>query len=236
MRITHRFARGESPPKKRILGGPGRLQGDARAREATPRLEFFYDYSSPWTYLAFTRIEKLCHTTGAELIWRPILVGGIFNTVNPSVYQAREHPVPAKARYMMKDLGDWAAFCGVKIRFPPTVFPVNSVKALRGALVALEHGRISSYSGAVFASYFGDDLDISRDEVLRPLVERVGLDPTEYFDRINRADYKERIRANTDECVRRGGFGSPTMFVGDDMYFGNDRLELVERALRRTAG
>ena len=197
------------------------------------RLEFFYDYSSPWTYLAFARIERLCEATGAELIWRPILVGGIFNTANPSVYQARASPVPVKARYTLKDLGDWAAVRGVKIVFPPSVFPVNSVKALRGALVALEHGRISPYSHAVFASYFGEDLDISRDEVLRPIVDRVGLDPTEYFEKINRPDYKNRIRANTDECMRRGGFGSPTMFVGDDMYFGNDRLELVERALRR---
>ena len=197
------------------------------------KLEFFYDYSSPWTYLAFARIEDLCQATGTELVWRPILVGGIFNTINPSVYQAREVPVPAKARYMLKDLGDWAAVRAVQIKFPPTVFPVNSVKALRGALVALEHERISSYSRAVFASYFGDDLDISRDEVLQPIVERVGLDPREYFEKINRSEYKDRIRANTDECVRRGGFGSPTMFVGDDMYFGNDRLELVERALRR---
>ncbi len=195
-------------------------------------LEFFFDYSSPWTYLAFTRIEALCRATGAELVWRPILVGGIFNTVNPSVYEQRQRPVPAKARYMLKDLRDWAAFRGVRIVFPPSVFPVNSVKALRGALVALEHGLVSSYSAAVFASYFGDDRDISRDEVLRPIVERVGLDPAEYFAKIDRPDYKDRIRANTEECVRRGGFGSPTMFVGDDMYFGNDRLVLVERALR----
>ena len=200
---------------------------------AAPKVEFFYDYSSPWTYLAFTRIEDLCRATGAELVWRPILVGGIFNTVNPSVYESRQHPVPVKARYMLKDLGDWAAYCGVKIAFPPSVFPVNSVKALRGALVALEHGRISTYSAAVFASYFGDDLDISRDEILQPIVERVGLDAAEFFEKIDRPDYKQHIRANTDECMRRGGFGSPTMFVGADMYFGNDRLPLVERALRR---
>ena len=201
----------------------------------TPTLEFFYDYSSPWTYLAFTRIEALCRDIGADIAWRPILVGGIFNTVNPSVYESRERPVPPKARYMLKDLGDWAAYCGVKIVFPPSVFPVNSVKALRGALVALEHGCISAYSAAVFAAYFGDDRDISRDEVLRPIVARAGLDPDEYFDKIGRPDFKDRIRANTDECMRRGGFGSPTMFVGDDMYFGNDRLPLVERALRAAA-
>jgi 2-hydroxychromene-2-carboxylate isomerase len=196
-------------------------------------LEFFYDYSSPWTYLAFTRIEELCRNVGAELMWRPMLVGGIFNTVNPSVYETRARPVPLKARYMLKDLHDWAAYCGVKITFPPAVFPVNSVKALRGALVALEHGCISPYSAAVFAGYFGDDLDISRDEILRGIVERVGLDADAFFAAIGRQDYKDRIRANTDECVRRGGFGSPTMFVGDDMYFGNDRLPLVEHALRR---
>jgi 2-hydroxychromene-2-carboxylate isomerase len=107
------------------------------------KVEFFYDYSSPWTYLAFTRIEELCRGHGAELEWRPILVGGIFNTVNPSVYESRERPVPAKARYMAKDLKDWADYYGLTIRFPPSVFPVDSVKSLRGALVALEQGVIS---------------------------------------------------------------------------------------------
>jgi 2-hydroxychromene-2-carboxylate isomerase len=198
---------------------------------ATPKLEFFYDYSSPWTYLAFSQVEELCRRAGAELEWRPILVGGIFNTVNPSVYESRERPVPAKARYMLKDIGDWAKLYGLKILFPPTIFPVNSVKALRGALVALERGRISAYSSEVFRSYWSDDLDISLDEVLRPIALRVGLDADEYFGKIGQPEYKERIRANTEECMRRGGFGSPTLFVGDDMFFGNDRLVLVERAL-----
>jgi 2-hydroxychromene-2-carboxylate isomerase len=197
------------------------------------RVEFFYDYSSPWTYLAFTRIEDLCRRCGAELVWRPILVGGIFNTVNPTVYESRERPVPAKARYLAKDLGDWADLYGLKIRFPPSVFPVNSVKALRGALVALEHGKISDYSGAVFAAYWGADRDISRDEVLDSIVREVGLDPVEFFEKIQLPAYKSQIRANTDECIRRGGFGSPTMFVGESMFFGNDRLVLVEHGLRK---
>ena len=195
------------------------------------KVEFFYDYSSPWTYLAFTRIEELCRGHGAELEWRPILVGGIFNTVNPSVYESRERPVPAKARYMAKDLKDWADYYGLTIRFPPSVFPVNSVKSLRGALVALEHGVISRYSRAVFAAYWGGDRDISRDEVLASIVGEVGLDRAEFFDKIRQSPYKDRIRANTDECMRRGGFGSPTLFVGDAMFFGNDRLVLVENEL-----
>jgi len=197
------------------------------------KLEFFYDYSSPWTYLAFTRVEEVCRRSGAEIDWRPILVGGIFNTVNPSVYESRERPVPAKARYLAKDLRDWSELYGLKILFPPSVFPVNSVKSLRGALVALEHGKISDYSREVFAAYWGDDRDISRDEELAPIVRRVGLDPAEFFEKIQQPSYKDRVRANTEECMKRGGFGSPTMFVGDSMFFGNDRLVLVEHALRR---
>ena len=197
------------------------------------RVEFFYDYSSPWTYLAFTRIGDLCRRHDAELVWRPILVGGIFNTVNPSVYEARQHPVPGKARYAAKDLHDWARFYDLVVKFPPTVFPVNSVKALRGALVALEYGCIGPYSERVFRAYFGEDLDISQDAVLRTIVADVGLDPQTYFAAIASPACKDRIRANTDECVRRGGFGSPTIFVDGDMYFGNDRLVLVEAALRQ---
>lgn len=196
------------------------------------RVELFFDYSSPWTYLACSRIEELCRGCDAELEWRPILVGGIFNTVNPSVYEARSNPVPAKAHYMMKDLQDWARYYGLRIVFPPSVFPVNSVKALRGALVALEHGKISAYGRRVFETYFGEDRDISQDAVLRAIVDEVGLDGDEFFAKIGQAAYKDRVRANTDECVRRGGFGSPTLFVGDAMFFGNDRLVLVEHELR----
>lgn len=198
-----------------------------------PKVEFFYDYSSPWTYLAFHRIEEVCRRAGAELVWRPMLVGGIFNTVNPSVYESRERPVPAKARYLKKDLADWAAYYGIAIRFPPSVFPVNSVKSLRGALVALEHGRIGPYSREVFAAYWGDDRDISRDEELEPIVRRSGLDPAEFFEKIGRAEYKDAVRRNTEECVERGGFGSPTIFVGGSMFFGNDRLPLVEHEVAR---
>ena len=196
------------------------------------KLQFFYDYSSPWTYLAFTKVEEVCRRAGAEIEWRPILVGGIFNTVNPSVYQSRETPVPAKAKYLAKDLKDWADFYGLKILFPPSVFPVNSVKSLRGALVAIEHGKMSQYSEAVFRAYWSDDRDISRDEELRAIVTAVGLDATEFFEKIGQPKYKDQVRANTDECIARGGFGTPTMFVGDSMFFGNDRLVLVEHALR----
>jgi 2-hydroxychromene-2-carboxylate isomerase len=194
-------------------------------------LEFFFDCSSPWTYLAFDRIEALAAETGATLVWKPILVGGVFNAVNPSVYEQRAKPVPAKARYYAKDLGDWVRRSGLRIGMPKP-FPVNSVKAMRGAFVALDAGCIAPYARAVFEAYWGDLRDISQDEVLADVVGRVGLDRDAYFVAIASPPCKERLRATTDELVARGGFGSPTMFVdGDDMYFGNDRLVLVREAL-----
>jgi len=197
------------------------------------RLEFFFDCSSPWTYLAFHKIEDVCREAGAELVWRPILVGGVFNAVNPSVYESRAKPVPAKARYYAKDLRDWTRHYGLRIGQPP-VFPVNSVKAMRGAFFALERGALPAYARAVFEAYWGDLSDISQDDVLAKIVERVGLPRAEYFAAISLPEYKEKLRANTDELIARGGFGSPTMFVdGGDMYFGNDRLELVRGALLR---
>jgi len=197
------------------------------------RLEFFFDCSSPWTYLAFHKIEEVARDAGAELVWRPILVGGVFNEVNKSVYEQRANPVPAKARYYAKDLADWARAYGLRIGQPP-VFPVNSVKAMRGVFVAQEHDCVSPYARAVFEAYWGDLLDISKDDVLAQIAERVGLERDAFFQQIAKPEIKARLRDNTDELMRRGGFGSPTMFVdSDDMYFGNDRIELVRGALSR---
>ncbi len=194
-------------------------------------LEFFFDCSSPWTYLAFHEIEALADETGASLVWKPFLVGGVFNTVNPSVYQSRETPVPAKASYMRKDLADWARYRGIEIGWPE-VFPVNSVKAMRGAFVAIEEGCIGRYARAVFERYWGRLDDISQEGVLREIVAEVGLDEAKFFEKIATPEYKNRLRENTEELITRGGFGTPTMFVDhDDMYFGQDRLELVRNAL-----
>ena len=159
-------------------------------------------------------------------------MGGVFNAVNPSVYENRAHPVKAKQQYAAKDLQDWAAFYGLKIG-NPSIFPVNSVKAMRGAFVAEERGRISPYSRRVFESYWGEDRDIGQDAVMRDIVRAVGLDEAEFFDKIGRDEYKQKLRANTEELIGRGGFGSPTMFVDGSMFFGNDRLILVEQALSR---
>jgi 2-hydroxychromene-2-carboxylate isomerase len=197
------------------------------------RLEFFYDCSSPWTYLAFHKIEDVARAHRAELVWKPILVGGVFNAVNDSVYAAREKPNPRKAKYSNKDLQDWARLYGLTIAWP-SVFPVNSVKAMRAAIALQERDAHVAWSRACFEAYWGRNEDISQDSVLAALAQKQGLDASWLLARAAAPEVKDALRANTDELIARGGFGSPTMFVnGADMFFGNDRLPLVEAALRR---
>ena len=195
-------------------------------------IEFFYDVGSPWTYLAFHKIEELAVRAGALLVWKPILVGGVFNAVNESVYEQRANASARKGGYMKKDLGDWARLYGLEIAWPPAVFPVNSVKAMRGAYVALDAGRCPEWSRACFEAYWGQDQDISRDDVLEGVAKTAGLDPSALLEGITRQENKDRLRETTQDLIDRGGFGSPTIFVDrDDMYFGNDRLPLIEAAL-----
>ena len=197
-------------------------------------IEFFFDCSSPWTWLAFHNLQPMARELGVEVRWRPVLVGGIFNAVNPSVYEFRSRGVPAKQAYQLKDLQDWARRAGLTIRFPPAVFPVNSVKAMRGCLLLEPEGKLVPFASAVFEAYWSQQRDISQDEVLAELCSRVGVEPARFFEGIAEPAIKAQLKANTDEVIARGGFGSPTMFVGgDDMYFGNDRLELVRDAVLR---
>jgi 2-hydroxychromene-2-carboxylate isomerase len=212
----------------------GKLLVERHSAGMTKTLEVFFDCSSPWTYLAFENLLHMRAELGFEVEWRPILVGGIFNTVNPSVYQSRETPVPAKAAYMKKDLADWARLAGLTIVFPPSVFPVNSVKAMRGCIWLAPQGRLVDFARACFEAYWSQDRDISQDAVLAELCGRVDVETDAFFAAIADPAVKDQLRLNTEEAMARGAFGSPTMFLGQDMYFGNDRLPLVRAAL--TAG
>lgn len=196
------------------------------------KIEFFFDCSSPWTYLGFEQILQLkSRHLDVELEFRPILVGGVFNAVNPSVYNNRDNPVPAKVNYGKKDMKDWADHVGIKIGSPP-VFPVNSVKAMRGAFVAIEEGCLEEYARAVFKRYWTDLADISQEEILGDIVTGAGMDKEAFFQKIADQVYKDKLKETTEELIKRGGFGSPTMFLnGDDMYFGNDRISLLETKL-----
>ena len=198
-------------------------------------IEVFFDCSSPWTYLAFHNLLPLAEDLGETIDWRPILVGGVFNMVNPSVYANREHPVPTKAAYMLKDIQDWAREAGLTIKMPPTVFPVNSVKAMRACILLAPEGKLVAFARAAFEAYWGRDEDISQDPVLEGVCRAAGVDPVRVFARIAEADVKLALKVNTDEVIARGGFGSPTIFVdATDMFFGNDRLPLVRAAVVRS--
>jgi 2-hydroxychromene-2-carboxylate isomerase len=197
-------------------------------------IEVFFDCSSPWTYLAFHNIQPLAAEFGVPITWRPILVGGVFNAVNPHLYDRREGASPRKYNHMLKDLQDWSRLAGLTIKMPPTVFPVNSVKGMRGCLVMQAKDRLVEFATAVFEAYWAEDQDISKDEVLTEICRRLDIDPAWLFAEIATPAVKDALRANVDDLIARGGYGSPTLFVnGDDMYFGNDRLPLVRDALER---
>ena len=198
------------------------------------QLEFYFDCSSPWTYLAFHAVQPLAVELGADIAWKPILVGGVFNAVNRSFYAERDNLEPSKRKYLLKDIADWARKAGIKIHFPPAAFPVNSVKAMRGCLLLEAEGKLVPFARAAFETYFGENRDVSQDTVLAGVCQRIGVDPQFFFTGIARQEIKDRLRANTEELAQRGGFGSPTMFVeNNDMYFGNDRLVLVRDAILR---
>ena len=163
-----------------------------------------------------------------EIIWKPILVGGIFNSINPSVYENRKNPVKEKLQYSQKDLQDWARLRKIQINWP-TIFPVNSVKAMRGAFYFIDNGNIETYLEDVFHAYWSEGKDISDSNVLTEIALSNAANETEFLEFISTREIKDRLIANTQELMDRGGFGSPTFFVGDeDMYFGNDRLQLIE--------
>ncbi len=201
-------------------------------------IECFFDCSSPWTWLAFRKLRSMAADLGETVDWKPVLVGGIFNAVNPSVYEFRDKGVPAKQAYLRKDLSDWARHEGVKIVFPPSVFPVNSVKAMRACCWLKPQAPagewMERFAQAVFEAYWSEDRDIAQDAVLAEIAASVGVDPVVMLAAIATPEVKAQLKANTDEVIARGGFGSPTIFVGgDDMYFGNDRLALVREAVQR---
>ena len=197
------------------------------------QLECFFDCSSPWTYLGFHNIQPLAADLGAEITWRPILVGGLFNTINPSVYASRKNPVPAKQTYMHKDLQDWARYSGINIRWPMSIFPINSVKAMRGCIAADRQGKLVPYARGVFEAYWGLDRDITQDDLLAEIALAAGLDPNEISTAIGSDKIKAELKANGEDLAQRGGYGSPTFFVnGNDMYFGNDRMPLIHSSLK----
>lgn len=198
-------------------------------------IDFYFDVSSPWTYLAFRNIQPLAKELSVAIQWRPVLVGGIFNTVNQRMYASREDSHSPRNRYVLKDLQDCAGQTGITIVFPPTVFPVNSVKAMRGCIWLAGSDTFKDcllpFIEATFAAYFTRQEDISQDEVLASICRQTGINADVFAAGITQPDIKDALKTNTDEAIARGAFGVPTFFIGGDMYFGNDRLDLLRLAV-----
>jgi 2-hydroxychromene-2-carboxylate isomerase len=200
------------------------------------RIEFFYDLSSPWTYLAFTNLFGVIERTGYCARLRPILVGGVFNAVNQSVYAAREATDHRKLKHSWAVLKDWAALARVKMNFPSQWHPAKSVNAMRFACaIADDMPALTDFSRAAFESYFGAQENLDDPDILVAVANSVGLDGEALRAAAQTDAVKALLRANTEEVIARGGYGSPTIFVdGTHMYFGNDQLPLVEAALGRS--
>lgn len=204
---------------------------------AEPRVEFFYDLSSPWTYLAFTNLWPMLERTGEQAALRPILVGGVFNAVNQSVYAAREATDNRKLKHSWRMLKDWAALAGVEMNFPSQWHPAKSVNAMRMACaLAEDQAALATFSRAAFESYFVRQENLDDPDVLVAVADAAGLDGAAMREQSQSDAVKALLRAHTEEVIARGGYGSPTIFVDrEHMYFGNDQLPLVEFALKRTA-
>lgn len=194
-------------------------------------MELFWDVGSPYTYLAVKQVEQRWSEAGEQVVLRPFLVGGVFKSIGNTMPAS----VPAKALYMMQDLRRWAEKVGVPLVLPGegTPFPINTLIPMRGAVVAASAGKAREYCGALFDSYWGQGRDVSDLEVLKEVVEGVGLEWERFSPELMNQSVKDSLRANTEEAVERGAFGAPAIFVGESHYWGNDRVDMaIEELLR----
>lgn len=196
------------------------------------QLEFFYDLSSPWTYLAFNNVQPILEETGAEVTMRPFLVGGVFNAVNPAVYEARAQPMDPKIVHNYRWLHEWARLAELPLTFPTEHHPVKSVLAMR-ACCSLEQYQpdLKRFSQAAFDAYFARGENIDDPAVLSTIAATCDLDGDALIKATAEQAIKDQLRANTEEAIARGAYGSPTMLIDQSLYFGNDQLPLVRAAL-----
>ena len=191
--------------------------------------QFFFDFSSPFAYLASTQVEALAERTGATLHYRPFLLGALFKAVGTPDVPLFTMP-EAKRRHAALDMARWADHYGVPIRFP-TRFPMNTVKALRMVLMLPDEQKVALIA-PIYRAYWAEDRDIADDAVLASLATEAGFDGAALVAGTREEPVKARLKAATDEAVRLGVFGAPTFQVGDLRFWGQDRLVFVEKALQ----
>ena len=189
-------------------------------------VEFFFDVGSPTVYLAATQLSKIAGRHGATVLWRPFLLGGVFKAtgnVSPAT-------VPAKSRYMGDDLERFARRYEVPFLFNP-FFPVNTLALMRGAVAYQQQGRLDQYIEAIFSAMWVTGKNMNEPTIVAEVLDTIGIGEQEFLVAIAAQDVKDKLKSNTEEAVERGAFGAPTFFVGDEMFFGQDRLDFVEAAL-----
>jgi 2-hydroxychromene-2-carboxylate isomerase len=190
-------------------------------------LEFYFDYGSPYSYLADTQVEAIARRTGATLDRRPMLLGGVFKaTGNHSPADQ-----PAKSKWSAFDIPIWARHYGVPFNRNP-FYPVNTLALMRGAAAAQLDGIFGQYHPAMYRAMWVDGRNLNDIREVAAVLAAAGIEPGKFGSRIQEQDVKDRLKATTDDAVARGVFGAPTMFVDDMMFFGNDRLPFVEIALK----
>ena len=190
-------------------------------------VDFYFDLSSPYSYLAATQLAALERTSGCAIAWKPMVLAAVFKSAGNTMPAA----CPPKAKYMLDDLGRWARQYGVEFRMTSR-FPVNAIKPMRLVLAAEPEGRAGAVALAAFRALWVNDRAITDGAELRAIAKEAGLDPERALAAIETPEIKDRLRAHTDAAVRRGAFGAPAIFVDDQLFWGNDRLHFVEAALR----
>ncbi|WP_295135081.1 2-hydroxychromene-2-carboxylate isomerase [uncultured Reyranella sp.] len=190
-------------------------------------LEFYFDYGSPYSYLADTQVEAIAQRAGATLVRKPMLLGGVFKaTGNHSPAE-----LPQKSAWSGFDMPMWGRHYGVPFQRNP-FFPVNTLALMRGAAAAQIDGTFERYHPAVFKAMWVEGRNLNDMNEVAAVLTAAGLDAAKFGARIQDQDVKDRLKATTDEAVARGVFGAPTCFVDKMMFFGNDRLPFVELALK----
>jgi 2-hydroxychromene-2-carboxylate isomerase len=191
-------------------------------------VEFFFDFGSPTTYLAHTQLPRIARESGARLVYRPMLLGGVFKAAG----NASPVTVPAKGRWMGQDIARWAARYGVPFAFNKH-FPINTLTLMRGAvgLQMRQPALFQPYVDAVFDAMWVHPRNLGDPAEIAAVLQPLGLDPDAFASLVGDAQVKAALVATTEEAVARGVFGAPTCFVGDQMHFGQDRLDFVRDAL-----
>lgn len=189
-------------------------------------IDVYFDVGSPASYLAWTQLPALAERNNANINWKPMLLGGVFKaTGNQSPIT-----IPAKGRYTAVDLMRFAKEYGVPFDFNPH-FPFNTLQLMRGAVGYLHSPRFQDYLTTIFTALWVDKKNLNEPAVVAEVLTNAGFDPSEVLALCNNPDVKEKLKQITEEAVSRGAFGAPTCFVENEMFFGQDRLGWVEKAL-----